>query len=393
MRLAYTPQLATTVVVVDVSGLPGVLVDKHVTLGVDMALSRLDVGNHFPDAVQLIARQILVDMTSLEDLVVLDLRRAQLVVVVGDEHLALAHQLPVVTIRSAVVQVEVVGGTHAVSSGTWAVVGDLRSATNAALTSVVDPRHTRGCYLVDGLVDQQHVTGQTRRVGYLLFEVIQHLGRTAGLVVLQPFRNSVLLDKTDNVVVAVDLRSGLHHGALEGVTTVAGNVVPDYFQAVSRDREGVGQAVVLQAVAALYQRGVGGIGSSRIVYRLREGSGAMAGEYTHLEGVRVALEHRDLARSQVISVLLIVGGGDHKQRLLTTVGVGQKAIAVDGRGVSRQTAGPGGDGARCVACGFCTDRSQAVAQLGGFLLAHGGEGRRRQQRGGQECRCKMCGFH
>ena len=119
----------------------------------------------------------------------------------------------------------------------------------------------------------------------------------------------------------------------------------------------------------------------------------MAGEYAHLEGVGVALEHRDLTRRQVVSILLVVGGGDHEQRLLATVGVGQEAVGINRRGVRRQTTGPGRDGAGRIACGFCTDRCQAVAQLGGFLLAHSGKGRRCQQRGGQECRCKMCGFH
>lgn len=43
MCLGYTPQLATTVIVVDDRCLPGVLVDVEVTLGVDVALAFLQV--------------------------------------------------------------------------------------------------------------------------------------------------------------------------------------------------------------------------------------------------------------------------------------------------------------------------------------------------------------
>ena len=119
---------------------------------------------------------------------------------------------------------------------------------------------------------QQHVTGQTCRVGHLLLEVVQHVGRTAGLVVLQASRDRILFYKANNVVVAINLRSSLHHSALEGLTTVAGNMVPNDFQAVSRDREGVGHGVVLQTVAALYQSGVGRVLRSGVVDGLREGS-------------------------------------------------------------------------------------------------------------------------
>src|SRR5690606_38746196 len=65
--LGHAPQVATTVVVVDDRGLPGVFVDVEVTLGVDVALAGLEGGFHVPDTVQLIAGQILVDVTGLED--------------------------------------------------------------------------------------------------------------------------------------------------------------------------------------------------------------------------------------------------------------------------------------------------------------------------------------
>ncbi|MNP34552.1 Transcriptional regulatory protein DevR (DosR) [compost metagenome] len=63
---------------------------------------------------QLVAGQVLVDMTGLEDVGVLQLRRRQGVAVAGDVHLPLARQLLVVAIGSAVEHVGVVGGAHAV---------------------------------------------------------------------------------------------------------------------------------------------------------------------------------------------------------------------------------------------------------------------------------------
>src|SRR3990167_11001201 len=82
MGLGYTPQGTATVVVVDLRGLPGIFVDEEVTLGIDMTLARFQGRGHMPDAVQLITGQVLVDMASLDDLVILQLRRVQTVAVV-----------------------------------------------------------------------------------------------------------------------------------------------------------------------------------------------------------------------------------------------------------------------------------------------------------------------
>ena len=67
--------------------------------------------------------------------------------------------LPAVQIRRAVVQ----------------EASDLPPDSHAALTGVVQPGQTRFLDLVEGLVNQQYVTGQTRRSSYALFEVEQHV--------------------------------------------------------------------------------------------------------------------------------------------------------------------------------------------------------------------------
>ncbi|MNN40955.1 hypothetical protein D3C81_1550470 [compost metagenome] len=118
-------------------------------------------------------------MAGLDDVGVFQLRIIQLVAVVGDVHLLLAHQLPGVTIRGAVEHVVVVRGGQAVGGGGRAVVGHLGRAAHAALAGVVEPGQARFLDLVDGLVHQQHVTGQARRGGHVLDEEEQHVLRLA----------------------------------------------------------------------------------------------------------------------------------------------------------------------------------------------------------------------
>ena len=65
MTFGYTPEGAATVIVVSKEYRPGVLVDEKVALGIDVTLIILYVALDFPDAVQLEARVIRVDMAGL----------------------------------------------------------------------------------------------------------------------------------------------------------------------------------------------------------------------------------------------------------------------------------------------------------------------------------------
>ncbi len=394
MRLGHAPQGAATVVMVDLGGLPGVLVDVEVTLGVDVPLARLQGRDHMPDAVQLVAGQVLVDVAGLDDFAVLDLRIVELVAVVGNVDFLLAFQLPVVAVRRTVVHVEVVRGAQAVGGGAGTVVGHLRSPPHAALAGVVEPRQARLLDLVEGLVDQQHVTGQARGRGDPLLEVEQHVARLVRVVVLQVGTEGEGILEVDQLVGAVDLRSGLGHQAPDAAAAIAGDVVPDHLQAVLRDRERVGGIEVLQAVAAFHQLGGGGVALGRLLHRRRDGGAAVGLVYRDLVGIRVALEHGQLAGSQLVLVLVDVLRGDGEQRLLAGIGVGEEATAVDAAGVGRQAAVPGGDAAVGVAFLLRADGGQAAAELGGLV----GRNRRRhrtgqqaegQRPGGQE----SCCFH
>ncbi|MNQ88619.1 hypothetical protein D3C85_1038940 [compost metagenome] len=174
------PELATAVVVIDQCHLPAVFVDVHVALGIDMPFARLDRGDHFPDPVQLIAGQVLVDVPGLDHIVVLELWRIELVAVVGNVHFLLADQLPVITIRRTGKHVEVIGGTQAIGRCSRAVIGHLRCTPHPTLAGVVDPGQARLLHLIEGFMHQQYVAGQARGRSHGLLEEQQHVGTFVG---------------------------------------------------------------------------------------------------------------------------------------------------------------------------------------------------------------------
>src|SRR5690606_11521600 len=106
MPLTYAPQLSPPVEVIGQGDLPAILVDVEHAFGVDIALAIPESGLDHPDPVQLVARQILVDMAGLDDLLVLERRRVQLIAVVRDVNLTLTQQLPVVAIHCPAEHVE-----------------------------------------------------------------------------------------------------------------------------------------------------------------------------------------------------------------------------------------------------------------------------------------------
>src|SRR5580765_4000597 len=108
VALLYAVQLPARVVVVNGEDLPGVLVHVQRTARVEVAHALLQGRVHDPQPVQFVARVVLVDVILVQQLAVLDLLALQLVGVVRHIHLLLAHELPVVALRAAVVHVELV---------------------------------------------------------------------------------------------------------------------------------------------------------------------------------------------------------------------------------------------------------------------------------------------
>src|SRR5690554_1868485 len=140
---------------------------------------------HMPNTVQFVTGQILVDVTGLYDIAVAQISVDQLVRVVRNIHLFFTQQFPVVAIRGTIEHVKVVGGTHAVSRGTWAIIGHLGGTANSTLASVVDPGTSWLFHLIQGLVNQKYVTSQSRWSGNRLLEEKQHVVILARCIVRQ----------------------------------------------------------------------------------------------------------------------------------------------------------------------------------------------------------------
>ncbi|MNH26742.1 hypothetical protein D3C79_868100 [compost metagenome] len=101
-------------------------------------------------------------------------------------------------------------------------------------------------------------------------------------------------------------------------------------------------------------------------------------EYRDLEGVRVALEHGQLARRELVLVLVGVLRGDGEQRLVTAVRVGQEALGVGAARALRQRL-PRADRAIGVAGLFGAHRGQGTAQLGRLVGGYRSHDAGRQQ--------------
>ena len=321
---------------------------------------------------QFVTGQVLVDVARLDDVVVLELRRVQAVAVVRNVHLALAHQFPVVTVRCAGEHVVVVRGAQAVRGGARAVVRNLRGAANAALAGVVDPRQARLLHLVQGLVHQQDVTGQARRRRYLLLEVGEDVAGLADILVTHVLRHRDRFLEADRRIAAVGLRHDLNHRAGDVAAVVAGQVVPQRLHAILGQREGVVAALleVLQTVAVIDRLDEFGAALDGGVDVVGQREGAVGLVYRDLVGIRVALEHRQLAGGKLVLVLVGVLRGDGEQRLFIGEGVGKEALAVELAGGAGDAAGPGRDAAVGVAFLLRAHGRQGRAQLGHFVGGH-----------------------
>ncbi|MNE14238.1 hypothetical protein D3C80_1071070 [compost metagenome] len=227
-------------------------------------------------------------------------------------------------------------------------------------------------------MNQQYTTGQTCRGSHFLLEVEQDVARVRRIVVLHLVAEHELVLEVHQAERAVRLRCGLRYQTGHAATAIAGDVVPDDFNAAFRDRERNGGFKVLQAVAAGHQFGVGGVLLDGGEHLIRHGGTAVGWIDRHLEGFRVALEHRVLTRGKLFLVLVDVLRRDGEQRFFTRVRIGQEALAVDRSGILRQRF-PGRNRTVGVTRHFSAHRGQALAQFVGFGLGNRCDDAGRQQ--------------
>ena len=217
---------------------------------------------------------------------------------------------------------------------------------------------------------QQHVAGQAGRLGDLLLEVEQHVAVLLGVVVGQGVGIDHLVDELNQAEAAVHLWRGLGDDAPRRAAAVAGDVVPGDFQAVLGNREGDGLLEVFQAIAAADHVGLRGIARGGVIDMLGHGRAAACLVDRQAVAVRIALEHGDLPRRQVVLVLLVILRRDGELRLVAGVRVADETVWRHRRSVLSQSAGPGRNGTCSVAGLLRADRRQFVAEAGRLGFGH-----------------------
>ncbi len=103
MGLLNAPQFITLVVDIHGDNLPGIFIHVEGAALVDVAGASLERRIDNPDPVQFVARQILIDVSALNDVVVVVLVRMNLVAVIRRVDFCLADQLPIIAIHRTVV--------------------------------------------------------------------------------------------------------------------------------------------------------------------------------------------------------------------------------------------------------------------------------------------------
>src|SRR5690606_17763380 len=290
MTLTYAPQSATTVVVVRQADLPGVLVNEEVTLRIDMPLPLLHVTLNFPYAVQLETRMLRIHVTGLQYITVFQIGIGQPAGVIRQVDFLLADQLPVVAIRRTVVHGEVIRCTHTVRCSTRAVVGHLRRTAHTALTGVVYPSHTWLFQLIETIVYQQHVTGESCRRIHPLLEEQQSVRHGRRVDIGHQVWIADFFFQLDQCVRTIGLRHSLHVPAMH-VETVARHVVPDDFGARlgNREYEGSTGSDVLDTISTVDQLGLAGSPLDLVVELLRIANATVSLINRHTESFWIAL--------------------------------------------------------------------------------------------------------
>ena len=165
-------------------------------------------------------------------------------------------------------------------------------------------------------------------------------------------------------------RRGGHRGVgpEERVVPVSQQMVPHALEPHLRNREGDRLGSVEHPVPAFRHHGRGGVLDGKVVVPLRVGGGAPGRVDVHLPGVRVALEHGELARGQFVCVLGRIRCGDREQDLVARKGVDlPRAFFVAFRQL-RDAPFPGGDRPVLVRLRVRPQRREgSVRELLGFL--------------------------
>ncbi|MNJ56869.1 hypothetical protein D3C77_524330 [compost metagenome] len=154
---------------------------------------------------------------------------------------------------------------------------------------------------------------------------------------------------------------------------ITGDVVPHCLDAILGNGKRHAAIGVAETVAAFEQLGRGGVLEGVVVQPLRCRAGTAAGVHRHLEGIGVAVEQRDLARTQLVLVLLQIGLGNGEQRLVCRERVQVMLARLVALRRLGDAAVPGRDGPGSVARALGAHGRQGGFQLLGLLGRNGGQ--------------------
>src|SRR5690606_24933929 len=229
-------------------------------------------------------------------------------------------QLPLVAVRCAVVDVDHVGGGHAVGVRLQGIVGQRRQATHAALATVETPGLAGGQHLVEAVLYHQRRTGQLGRRGDLVLVVVEdvvQIARGHAFAVVDEVDFPI---EFEQVVAAVGQHRRLVGDHAQLLATVAGDVVPDDFQAILRDGKGHAGRGAFDAVTAGDQLRPGGVLTGGGVQPFRNRRTAPARVNAHavvgIKGQQALHAFRQLV-AVVVQVVLV----DDQQRLVSGIGI------------------------------------------------------------------------
>ncbi|OQB88665.1 MAG: hypothetical protein BWX86_02630 [Verrucomicrobia bacterium ADurb.Bin122] len=376
MGLGGAPELAARVVLIDGEDLPAIFVEVESAAGVAVRGAGLELGLDHPDAVQFVAREVLVDVERLDDVVHLHLVAVEFVGVVRDDHLPLADELPRVAVGRAAEHVELVGGAEVVGCRAGIVVGNVGGAAHAALAGVVEPAGAFFLHLVERLVDDEDRAGEARGGGDSLLVVNEDVFQLGFVDVGAGIVEEKLVLEIDEGVAAVALGSGLADVARGREAAVARQVVPDRLKPVLRDGEGRADERLGEAVALVGEGGGRGVAFRGLVDALGVGGGAVRGIDDELV-VGIRLEQRELAGGEQGLVLGGVFRRDRVERRFAGKRVRVVLADLVAGGRRGESAVPRGDGAGGIAGALAAERGEVFAKAVGLI---GADGRDQQAR-------------
>ncbi|MNJ41941.1 hypothetical protein D3C77_368870 [compost metagenome] len=263
------------------------------------------------------------------------------------------------------------------------------------MTGVVDPGQARLDGLVERLVGEYGRTGQARWRGDLLLDHVEDATLALRRKISDLRRVHLLLFEADRGIGAILLRGDLDVATPVVAAHIAGDMVPQHFNAILRNRERVIAAFLkvahaIPAIDGLYiQRAVAGC----LHHRGRYGCRAMGGIDRHAISGRVTFEQGHLALGELVPILIGVAGGDDEQGLFSSKGVGQESVRRDVAGIFGQPPGPGGNTAIGVTFFLRAQRCQGRAEPGRFVSGDSGHCMAGQQAQRQDAAFVEDGFH